>query len=247
MDRPDVFESLDRTIDESKNNMECTPVALCGLGGMGKSQIALEFCYRNENNYRYLFWMDADTEVALQNSFVDVARMLNLPALTIANSANPEDVVPRVIQWLQTNDGWLLVFDNADDYSLGNASDRFRLQNKYFPKTGRGVILTTTRNDSAGPNGSAIKLDEMKLDNDAALKMLLRQPVTVADADPHALEIVEELGHLPLAIDLAGACMEMEKLTPAEFLESYKKNPADYLDLEDDPRQQPAAHMERRF
>ena len=73
----------------------------------------------------------------------------------------------------------------------------------------------------------------MKLDDDAALKLLLRQPVTVADADPHALEIVQELGYLPLAIDLAGACMEMENLTPSEFLESYKKNPADYLDLED--------------
>jgi hypothetical protein len=84
------------------------------------------------------------------------------------------------------------------------------LQNKYFPKTGRGVILMTTRNDFAGQNGLPIKLDEM--DNDTALRMLLRRPVDVSDADIGALEIVQELGHLPLAIDLAGACMEMEKL-----------------------------------
>ena len=117
VDRPNVFESLDRAIDESKSSNECNPVTLCGLGGMGKSQIALEFCYRNKDKYQFLFWMEADTEVALQNSYVDTARMLNLSTLTATNSANPEDVVPRMIQWLQNNDGWLLVFDNADDYS----------------------------------------------------------------------------------------------------------------------------------
>ena len=167
--------------------------------------------------------------------------------LTTASSASPEDIVPRVIKWLQTNDGWLLVFDNADDYSLGNSSERFRLQNKYFPKTGRGVILMTTRNDSAGQNGSAIKLDEMRLDDDTALKLLLRQPVTVANADPVSLEIIRELGYLPLAIDLAAACMEIENLTPSEFLESYKKDPA-LLGPRGRrlPKKRLATHMKRR-
>lgn len=233
VDRPDVFEVLERAIEASKESIKFKPIALCGLGGTGKSQIALEFFYRNEVNYRYLFWMDADTEAALQSSFIDLARMLNLPTLAATNTANPDDVVPRMIQWLQTNDGWLLAFDNADDYSFGNTSDIFRLQTKYFPKTGRGVILITTRNDFALREGLVIKLGEMKMDDKSALKLLLRKNVNLTDVDPCALEIVRELGHLPLAIDLAGACMAMEGLRPTELLENYKKDPAGYLNLED--------------
>src|SRR5947208_3692953 len=70
VDRPTVFEILDRTI---KTYRECT---LCGLGGMGKSQIALEYCYRNKDHYQCIFWIDADTEETLQNSFVYMARRL---------------------------------------------------------------------------------------------------------------------------------------------------------------------------
>jgi hypothetical protein len=97
----------------------------------------------------------------------------------------------------------------------------------------RGVILKTTRDDFVEIRGPTIKLDEMKMDDDTALKLLLRKDMTVADADPLALEIIRELGYLPLAIDLAGACMEMGNLKPARFLKSFQKDPTSYLDLED--------------
>ena len=196
---------------------------------MGKSQIALEFCHRNKENYRYIFWMEADTETALQNSFVDAARMLSLPALAAANSAKPEEVVPRMIQWFHDNNEWLLVFDNADDYSLGNAFESRRLQNKYFPKKGQGIIVITTRNDFAGQ--AAVNLNDLKMDNDTALKLLLRDNATATSDNPSALAIVQELGYLPLAVDLAGAFIMREGCTPAEFLEKYKNRPADYLGL----------------
>jgi hypothetical protein len=101
-----------------------------------------------------------------------------------------------------------MVFDNADDYSLGSGSDHRRLQENYFPKTGGGVILMTTRNTD---QQLTIKLEEMKMDNEATLKLLLRRElllrrdVDLTNADYAALEIVQELGHLPLAIDMAGA------------------------------------------
>src|SRR4051812_37860857 len=170
VDRPIVFEILDHTI---KTHRECT---LCGLGGMGKSQIALEFCYRNKDNYRYIFWIDADTEETLQNSFADVARRLIFPALVSTKSMSPDDLVLYVIMWLQNNDNWLLVYDNFDD----------RFQSKYFPMVKRGVILKTTRDDFLEVRKPTIKLDEMKMDDDTALKLLLRKNITVIDADPLA-------------------------------------------------------------
>src|SRR3954462_474356 len=107
VDRPTVFEILDHTI---KTRKECT---LCGLGGTGKSQIALEYCYRNKDNYRYIFWIDADTEETLQKCFVEVSRLLILPALASTKSMSPDDLVHHVITWLHNNDGWLLVYDNS--------------------------------------------------------------------------------------------------------------------------------------
>src|SRR3954466_12629954 len=114
VDRPTVFETLDHTI---KTHEECT---LCGLGGTGKSQIALEYCYRNKDSYRYIFWIDADTEETLQNSFANVARLLNLPVFASMKSTSPDDLVLYAINWLQNNDDWLLIYDNSDDRSFGD-------------------------------------------------------------------------------------------------------------------------------
>src|SRR4051812_7260410 len=153
VDRPIVFEILDHTIETHR---ECT---LCGLGGMGKSQIALEYCYRNKDNYRSIFWIDADTEETLQNSFAGMARRLIFPVLFSTKSKSPDDLVLHAITWLENNDGWLLVYDNFDDRSFGAKSNR---QSKFFPMVKRGVILITTRNEFAGSRGPIIKLDEMK-------------------------------------------------------------------------------------
>src|SRR4051812_36703797 len=217
VDRPIVFEILDHTI---KTHRECT---LCGLGGMGKSQIALEYCYRNKDNYRYIFWIDADTEEALQNSIADVARRLIALGLVSTKPVSPDDLVICAINWLQNNDGWLLVYDNSDDH----------FQGKYFPMEKRGVVLKTTRDDFVEIRGPTIKLDEMKMDDDTALKLLLRKDITAMDADPLALEIIRELGYLPLAIDLAGACMETGNLTPAKYLKIFHEDPTSYLDFND--------------
>ena len=73
----------------------------------------------------------------------------------------------------------------------------------------------------------------MKMDDDTALKLLLRMDTTSMETDPFALEIIRKLGYLPLAIDLAGACMEMENLIPESFLKSLQEDPTSYLDLKD--------------
>src|SRR4051794_23025362 len=171
VDRPTIFEILNKTIE---THGECT---LSGLGGTGKSQIALEYCYRSKDDYRYIFWIDADTEETLQNSFVDVARLLVLPVLVSAKSASPDDLAVNAIKWLQDNDDWLLVYDNFDDCSLRDIPNRHRRQSRYFPTEKRGVILKTTRNEFVEIRGPTIKLDEMKMDDDTALKLLLRKNV----------------------------------------------------------------------
>ncbi|RUS31740.1 hypothetical protein BC938DRAFT_477194 [Jimgerdemannia flammicorona] len=225
VNRPEIFEKLEHAIEENDNNKMPKLITLCGLGGMGKSQIALEFCYRNKEYYQYIFWMEADTDAALQSSFKGAAEKLGLPI----HGKDPVDVIHYTTQWLQKSSGWLLVFDNADDYSLNSTSNR-RLQDEYFPKSGRGVILMTTRlKYKAGHDNIVVDLDEIKIDDDVALKLLLRG----GNDDGNALAIVKMLGHLPLALDLASAILDLERCTPTEFLMNYQNNIEEYLDPDD--------------
>ena len=134
-----------------------------------------------------------------------------------------------MIQWLQSNDRWVLVFDNADDFSLGSSSRPRHLQDMYFPKTGRGTILLTRRNFVTDESMAVVDLNQLKMDDDTALRLLLRKNLT---DDPKALDIVRELGHLPLAIDLAGALMAEDKIISSKLLERYCKNVVSYLKLD---------------
>src|SRR4051812_1843205 len=88
-------------------------VALRGLGGMGKTQIALEYCYRKRSIYQYIFWIKADSELSMQSSFEKIARLLNLP---ITNTDKLEIIVAMVFRCMRESEKrWLLVFDNVDN------------------------------------------------------------------------------------------------------------------------------------
>src|SRR5205085_11837320 len=116
------LESLLGNDKNASNASGSNRVSITGLGGMGKSQVAIEFCYRNSHNYRYIFWVFSDSEVAIHTSFRNIANLLNLP---IENTDNDMTIVKKVIQYLRNNGRWLMVFDNADDHSI--------LISKYFP------------------------------------------------------------------------------------------------------------------
>lgn len=227
--RDDVFEKL-QSLLENREGSSCKRVAFTGLGGMGKTQVALKYCYRNyPNKYQYVFWITADSEVAIYAGFAKVARILNLP---VTDTSKPEIVITAVIQWFQTaQKRWLLVFDNVDDEQL-SGSGQPGLILKYFPKVGDGDIIVTTRDSVANFQADTINFDEMRMNMNSALRLLLRNKDLTVQADHSAQELIEELGYLPLAIDLAGACIEQDGLMPAEFLTNYKAHRRDYLDLE---------------
>src|SRR4051812_31922430 len=109
-------------------------VTLVGLGGMGKTQIALEYCYRNRPMYQYILWVEADSEHMIQSSFEKIARLLNLP---ITNPDKLETIVALVFKYLQEpGKRWLLVYDNVDS--------AYNIQ-PHLPKLDNGKIILTTR------------------------------------------------------------------------------------------------------
>jgi tetratricopeptide (TPR) repeat protein len=192
--------------------------ALVGIGGVGKTQTAAEYAYRRRRDYRAALWVNADTPETLTTDFAALARRLDLPA---SGEQDQKVVVAAVKDWLEHNDGWLLVLDNADD---------LRVVPDYLPSAGTGHLLLTTR----VPAVTAVRARPVDLDKLApadGARLLLRRAgrleaeVPLDPADPEhaaALAISAEVDGLPLALDQAGAFIEEMTSSPSEYLDLYR-------------------------
>jgi tetratricopeptide (TPR) repeat protein len=174
-------------------------IGLYGLGGVGKTQIAIEYCFRYGFEYNCVFWISAMTESSLFFGFSDIATAIGLSEVA---QNMPAGVIARaVLRWFGANRNWLLVIDNLDDISIVDG---------YLPDSvghnGAGHVLITTRN----PNIQDIPAEGIEIPtmtNEEAATFLLCRVASVLD-DKHEVEIVAkkiaaELGYLPLALEQA--------------------------------------------
>ena len=128
-------------------------VALCGLGGIGKSQLSIHFARRFIDTYSSIFWLNAQDESILKAGLVELAaQVLEEPSV---NSSDEEDrMVQQVRQWFSRhdNDKWLVVFDNYDNPrvpGITTSTTSYDIRN-YFPHRVQGSILITTRSPKLG-------------------------------------------------------------------------------------------------
>lgn len=123
------------------------PQAISGLGGVGKTQIAVEYAYRFRRNYRVVLWARAESQEALTSSFVSIAHLLNLPQ---KEEQDQSIIVEALITWLQRHAGWLLIFDNVDDLAIVRT---------FLPPVFDGHLLLTTRAQAMGRLAHKIEVD----------------------------------------------------------------------------------------
>src|SRR5262249_44557157 len=89
--------------------------AICGLGGIGKTQIVIEYAFRYHDEYPFVLWVKATTRETFIADFVSLANLLNLPE---KNELEKDIVVVAVRRWLENNEKWLLILDDVDDVSM---------------------------------------------------------------------------------------------------------------------------------
>ena len=186
--------------------------ALFGLGGVGKTQIVVEYAYRHRDDYTAVLWTFADTEQSIRGGFAQIAALLNLPDKAATEQAKITEAVRR---WLDENPGWLLVFDNADDPSLVK---------DFRPQQANGHILLTSRAHTFDALGIfAPREVEVLAPDEAREFLLLRTGKDPSSKSPEADALAKELGYLPLALEQAAAYVAAKSTNFANYLTAFKK------------------------
>jgi len=179
--------------------------AITGLGGVGKTQLALEYSYLHTDDYGVLWWVKSDEPATLANDYASLANELGL----LKDVEKIDDRVKAVRMWLESNAGWLMIFDNA-----WSPTDL----DKYLPKRGSGHVIITSRN----PHWESLaKLLEVQVfERPESVKFLLKR----ADLkDEKATDILAEtLGDLPLALEQAGAYIKETGISVEDYLERFR-------------------------
>jgi len=191
---------------------------LSGMGGMGKTQLMLRYCYLHRTTYDFIFWLDVDNWSTANNSFYKLAIELGMDEEGTKGKDAEKKVIGWIHSWLRERTKWLLLLNNCD----GDDMDKrvFEL----MPRVGGNIILTT-RLHIPSSKATVIHVDKMK-EEEALLLLLDISSLNSIDKKGEifacAQKIVAELDCMPLAVNLARAYIKRTRITFEDYLSRFK-------------------------
>lgn len=229
--REDELQQLYSALHGTHSAKAAFPQALSGLGGIGKSQTAIEYAYLHQSEYRAVLWARAETYETLLADFATIAQVLALPEQPTQQAPNWQR--DAVLRWLETQTDWLLLLDNVENLALVRA---------FLPTQGKGHnghIVLTTRLQALGTLAQRIDLEKMEPEEGALFLLrrvrLIEQEAMLEDAVGadfiEAKDIAWAMDGLPLALDQAGAYIEESGCSLYDYKERYHQQQRTLLEL----------------
>lgn len=192
------------------------PHALHGLGGVGKTQMAVEYAHRYQSNYELVWWIPADQPVLVRSSLASLAPSLGLPSASVSGVEEAANAVLEALRRGEPYTDWLLIFDNADE-----PEELIDI----LPQ-GPGHVLITSRNHRWASVVDAVPVDVFS--REESVEFLNRRvPRGISRDDANRL--AEELGDLPLALEQAGALHTETGIAVDEYLRLLKQRTSQLL------------------
>ena len=188
-----------------------TVQALRGMGGIGKTQTAIEYAHRYIADYQLIWWINAEQAALITEQVAALGIALSLPAAPDTTAA-----VRAVCDVLRKQQNWLLIFDNAE---------RIEDLRPVLPG-GTGHVLVTTRRGGFRVLGPVLDLDIF--DRADAVSLLTRRVPHLTEEGANAL--AEQLGDLPLALEQAAAYLDQTGLSATEYLHLLRVRACDLYD-----------------
>ncbi|KAK8911454.1 hypothetical protein QC760_000482 [Botrytis cinerea] len=213
-----------------KDHSSRSCVILHGLGGIGKTQLAISYTRRHKEKYTAIFWLNANDEDSLKLSFRDIAQQVLKyhPSTTMLSSIDLDNDLDQVVSvvknWLDSpqNTRWLMIYDNLDNPKTSNNPDNSAVDIRQFlPRSDHGSIIITTRSSQVrqGIQINVQKLLDIKEGLEIVSNMSGRKGI---EEDPDAIALVKELDGLPLALSTAGVYLEHVTTSFSDYLRLYK-------------------------
>ncbi|KIW82662.1 hypothetical protein Z517_05689 [Fonsecaea pedrosoi CBS 271.37] len=211
-------------LEAKYNNRDCSCISLLGLGGVGKSNLALEFAYslREKSPDVSIFWVQASDTTTFDNGYAEIGRQLQISSMAELQTELKHLVKQHLS--LESFGRWLLIIDNVDDFGLFFGDDgtaRSQSLSSFVPRSPHGCTLITTRDRKVALNFSRSHTIEIPcLDQEVALNLLQ----TMLDPPPATLDrtvacaLVDRLNHLPLAIVQATAYINLNRIGVSDYV-----------------------------
>ncbi len=197
--RDELLKELQKALTQSKG----TVLAMHGLGGVGKTQLAIEYAYRHAvdaKDYDHVFWVRAEEPAQLSSDYAALAVQLGL---VDREAQDQTAMIEATRTWLESNGGWLLVFDNTP------GPDSVR---EFLPRAGGGHALITSRHTGWSGTAESLRVDVFTPEESREF-IHRRLGAEVKGAD----DLRQELGDLPLALELAASYIAFSRITIDEY------------------------------